>query len=93
MWPNHGKQEELPVRLDNSVEIWAKINSCQKLNDTRAIAKLIDTYESSFGRNDNVREMRNKLCDISFDLFAKEFPKTSRESSAPAKSSKKKKNP
>lgn len=45
------------------------ISECGTLLETRQISKMIDAYEKSGGEHAIVRELRDALCDRSFELY------------------------
>lgn len=53
------------------------MSECKKVVDTRKVSEMLDTYQEQHGNYaPQLYEMRNALCDLTFDLFAKEYPKT-----------------
>lgn len=60
--------------FDNSQTLFTLIENCTELSQTKLISTQIDTYESMEGwRTETAQRLRNRLCDKSFELFAKEF--------------------
>lgn len=71
-------QRPIPQQdLISFADVQAKIDSCKKVVDTREASNFIDKYEAQHGPHATyLYEMRNFLCDLTFELFAKEYPKT-----------------
>ena len=56
-------------------EIFKSIKDAKKVSDTNIIAGKIDNYQKNFGKTPLVQEMRDLVCDKSFELFLLEYPK------------------
>ena len=65
---------DLQIQLYNF--IWRTLSSLEDISECNAPSNIIDWYEKQNPTDkESIHDMRNVLCDITFELFSKKYPR------------------